>query len=118
VTINLAGIRARRLAFMVGRCSVSRYSETSTSDGMTAVWSDIASDVPCEIWPSGATAAEGLGASAGLRALSAWTIALPYGQDVTVRDRIIASDGRVFEVARADVRTYEASRDCICELVS
>lgn len=115
---SLTGIRARRAAFLVGRCSVSRYTETSTSDGMTQTWAMLATDVPCEIWPTGISSAEGMGAGGGLRALSAWTVALPYGQDVTVRDRIVASDGRVFEVQRADVRTYEASRDCICELVS
>jgi hypothetical protein len=115
---SLVGIRQRRQAFMVGRCAISRYTETSTSDGIEHVWAEIATDVPCEIWPSGASAAEGLGAGAGLRALSAWTVALPYGQDVTVSDRIVSSDGRTFEIQRADIRTYEASRDCICELVS
>jgi len=115
---SLVGIRARRQAFMVGRCAISRYSEVSTSDGIEHTWAEIASDVPCEIWPSGIASAEGVGAGAAMRALSSWTVALPYGQDVTVHDRIVASDGRVFEVQRADIRTYEASRDCICELVS
>jgi hypothetical protein len=118
MTIPLAGLRARAVRFMLDRCSVSRYTETSTSDGIEHAWSEIAADVPGEIWPSGIAADEGVGAGAALRALSTWTVRLPAGQDITVRDRIATSDGRVFETQRIDVRTYEVARDCICELVS
>jgi head-tail adaptor len=116
--VNLAGLRAQRAAFMPERCSISRYTETSTSDGVSQEWQEFASDVPCHVWPSGVSGDEGVGGAATLRALSTWTVALPYGTDITVKDRIAVSDARVFQVQRVDVRTYEASRDCVCELVS
>jgi len=118
VPANLSGLRARRQAFLIDRCVISRYTETSTSDGVEHTWAEIAADVPCEVWPSGVSATEAVGAASALRAISTWTISLPYGTDVTVRDRVTLADGRVFEAARVDVRTYEACRDVIGELVS
>jgi hypothetical protein len=120
---SLAGLRARRVAFMIDRCAISRYTETSTSDGIEHTWADVATDVPCEAWPIGASAAEGLGAGAGLRALSSWTVSLPALTDVTVNDRITVSgpsypSGLTFEVQQPQPRTYEACRDCLCELVT
>lgn len=104
-------------AFMVDRAAISRYTEVSTSDGVEQTWATVASDVPCSVWPSGVSAGEAVGAAATLRALSTWTVRLPAGTDVTVRDRLVVSDGRTFEIQRVDARTYEAARDCICELV-
>jgi hypothetical protein len=103
---------------MTDRAVIARYTETSTSDGVEQAWSIIASDVPCQVWPSGISAAEAVGAASQLRALSAWTVRLPALTDVTVRDRITVADGRVFDAQRIDARTYEAARDCICELVT
>lgn len=117
MSIPLAGLRARAVRFMTDRAVIARYTEVSTSDGITQTWATLATDVPCEVWPSGVSAAEAVGAGAQLRALSTWTVRLPYGQDVTVRDRITVGDGRVFEIQRVDRRTYEAARDCVCELV-
>jgi hypothetical protein len=116
--IALSGLRARAASFMVDRASVARYTSVSTSDGIEQTWAPIASDVPCAVWPTGISSTEGVGAGAALRALSTWTVRLPALQDVTVRDRITVSDGRVFEVQRVDARTYEVARDCISELVT
>jgi hypothetical protein len=115
--VPLAGLRARAAQFMTDRAVVARYTSVSTSDGIEQTWSTVASDVPCQVWPSGVSGNEAVGAGAELRALSTWTVRLPALQDVTVRDRLTISDGRVFEVQRVDARTYEAARDCICELV-
>lgn len=110
-------LRAIAAAFLPDAASIARYTEVSTSEGITQTWATIASNVPCAVWPSGVSAAEAVGAGAQLRALSTWTVRLPALQDVTVRDRITVADGRTFECQRVDARTYEAARDCVCELV-
>lgn len=117
ISLPMPYLRSVAEAFMPDLADVARYVETSTSDGISQAWTTIATGLACSIWPSGAAAAEGLGAATGLRAISTWTVRLPALTDVTVRDRIIVGDGRVFEIQRVDARTYEAARDCICELV-
>ena len=99
---------------MADRATLARYTEVSTSDGIVQTWATIASNVPCEVWPSGRSVAEAVGAGAALRALSSWTVRLPYGQDITVRDRITVSgpsfpSGLTFEVAQPQPRTYEVA---------
>ena len=116
--IALSGLRARALGFMTDRAVIARYTEVSTSDGIVQTWATIASNVPCEVWPFGIGASEGIGAGAGLRALSSWIVRLPALQDVTVRDRITVTDGRTFECQEVHARTYEAARDVHCELVT
>jgi hypothetical protein len=108
---------------MTDRAVIARYTETSTSDGVEHVWAEIASGVPCQAWPIGSSAAEAVGAGASLRALSSWTVRLPYGQDVTSRDRITVSgpsypSGVTLEAQQPQPRTHEVARDCLCELVA
>ena len=122
MSVPLAGLRARAALFLADRCVIARYTEVSTSDGITQTWAAVASDVPCQVWPIGSSAAEAVGAGATLRALSRWNVRVPALTDVTERDRITVTGpsypgGRTFEVQQAQARTYEAARDCICELV-
>jgi head-tail adaptor len=97
-------------------CTIQRYAETSTGDGTTQTWSDLATGVDCRVSPLASGAAEALGADASLQAVAQWTIRLPAGQDVTVKDRIVYGI-RTFEVARVGARSYETDRECICREV-
>lgn len=109
-------LRALSNQFLPDLCSIQRYVETSTGDGTTQTWSDLATGVDCRVSPLASGAGEALGADASLQAVAQWTIWLQAGQDVTVKDRIVYGT-RVFEVARVGARSYETVRECICREV-
>lgn len=117
MSVPLGGLRALSSAFLTDTCSISRYVETNTADGITASWSDIALDVPCAVTPLGTGGGEQLEAGAQIAAVNRWTVSLPALTDVTVRDRL-ATGGRTFEVERVDARTFEVRRDCICREIT
>jgi hypothetical protein len=109
VRLPMGYLRSIAAAFLPDVATVLRYTETSTSDGVAQDWQTVLSDVPCRVSPRAATANEGLGAGgAAVRALSTWVVVVPFGTDVT---------GRTFEVVRVGARSYEASRELLCELV-
>jgi Family of unknown function (DUF6093) len=124
ITLPMPWLRAVAAAFLPDVAAIARYTETSTSDGITETWTTIASGIPCRVSPRATTATEGLAAGgAVVRAVSPWLVTLPFGTDVTVRDRITVLggdrvDGRTFEAQRVDERSYEAARDVQCELVT
>lgn len=97
-------------------CSVQRYTETITGDGTSTIWADHLTGVACRVSPLASSASEALGADQSLQAVAQWTIWVPAGTDVTVRDRVIY-DSRTFEVARVGARSYEVSRELICREV-
>lgn len=109
-------LRSLSNQFLPDTCTVQRYTETSTGDGTSQSWTDHLTGVACRVSPLASGAAEALGADASLRAVAQWTVWLPAGTDVTVRDRIVYQT-RVFEVARVGARSYEAIRECICREV-
>lgn len=118
-------LRAIQRAYLTDTCSISRYTEESTSDGVVFDWSEIASGVPCRVsQTSGASAgAEQVGESAVLRAVSDWRVWLPFETDVTERDRLTITgadrtDDRTFEVTRVDEKTNETARRCLVTLVT
>jgi hypothetical protein len=123
VRLPMGYLRSIAAAFLPDVATVLRYTETSTSDGVAQDWQPVLSDVPCRVSPRAATATEGLGAGgAAVRALSTWVVVVPFGTDVTERDRVAVVgtdrvDGRTFEVVRVGARSYEASRELLCELV-
>jgi hypothetical protein len=116
-------LRGIAQAFLPDLADVQRYTEVSTSDGLTQTWATVLTDVPCRVSPRASTATEGLAAGgAVVRALSTWVVVVPFDTDVTLRDRVTVTgadrpDGRVFEVLRVGERSYEASRELLCELV-
>lgn len=113
MSVPLGSLRALSNAFLWDVCSISRYVETNTADGVTEAWSDIAMNVRCSVAPIGTGGGEQLEAGAQIAAVNRWTVSLPALTDVTVRDRLVTS-GRTFEVERVDARTFEVRRDCIC----
>lgn len=119
MTIPLAGLRALASGTFAlpDTCTIQRYTETVTGDGTSQSWSDLATGVACRVSPLASGASEQLGADASLQAVAQWTIWLPAGQDVTVRDRVVYS-GRSFEVARVGARSYEVVRETICREVT
>lgn len=109
-------LRSLSNQFLPDVCTISRYTETSTGDGTTQTWADVATGVACRVSPLASGASEALGADASLQAVAQWTIWLAAGTDVTVRDRIVFGS-RTFEVARVGARSYEVIRECICREV-
>lgn len=68
------------------------------------------------------SATEATGGAEQLRAVSDWQIRVPFGTDVTPRDRVVvaataSSPERTFEVRRADIRSFETVRDLQCSEV-
>ena len=114
--IPLDFLRSLSNQFLPDTCSFQRYTETSTGDGTTQTWTELATGVACRVSPLASSASEALGADASLQAVAQWTIWLEAETDVTVRDRVIF-DSRTFEVARVGARSYEVSRELICREV-
>lgn len=115
--LPLGALRAIQARYLTDTCTVLRFTSTSSSDGEAEDWQPIATDVPCRVSQTGAAASESAGDTGALRAVSDWRLWLPYGQDVTPRDRIEVSDGRVFEVERVDEKTNETARRCLVTLI-
>lgn len=113
MTIPLAGLRALSNAYLPDTCSIQRYTETVTGDGTSQSWSDLATGVACRVSPLASGTGEALGADQSLQSVAQWTVWVPAGQDVTVKDRIVFGS-RTFEVARVGARSYEVVRECIC----
>jgi hypothetical protein len=111
-------------AFLPDTATISRYTESNTADGVVQDWQVVATGVPCRVSPSGTTAAETAGSTTNvLRGVSDWVIWLPALTDVNDRDRITVTgadrpDARTFEVHRVGERSYEASRELICSLLT
>lgn len=122
IALPLDFLRTVSEAFLPQTCAVSRYTETNTPDGVEEAWSTVATGIRCRVSTGAATAAvENAGSSGSLSlAVSEWTIWLPYDTDVTARDRLAVDppDGRVFEVARVGIRSYEVVREVLCALVT
>jgi head-tail adaptor len=115
VTIPLAGLRALASgAFALpDTCTVQRYTETPSGDGTSQSWSNLATGVACRVSPLAASANEALGADQSIQAIAQWTVWVPYGQDVTAKDRVVYGS-RTFEVQRVGARSYEVVRELIC----
>ena len=116
VTVPVDFLRDVQAQFRPDVCTIQRYTETSTGDGTTQTWSDLATGVACRVSPLASGAGEALGADASLQAVAQWTIRLPPGQDVTGKDRIVYGT-RTFDVARVGARSYETDRELICREV-
>lgn len=114
--IPLDFLRSLSAQFYPDTCTIQRATETSTGDGTSQSWATLASGVACRVSPLASGASEALGADASLQSVAQWTVWLPAGQDVTVRDRVVFGS-RTFEIARVGARSYEVSRECICREV-
>lgn len=117
MTVPVDFLRALSNSFLPDSCTIQRYSETSTGDGTSQSWSTLASGIACRVSPLASGANEALGADQSMQAVSQWTIWLPAGTDVTVKDRIVVGS-RTFEVARVGERSYEVSRECLCREIT
>lgn len=115
--VPVAFLRSLSDQFLPDVCAIRRYVETKTGDGTVQAWSDVATGVACRVSPLASGANEGLGGDQSMQAVSQWTIWLPAGTDVTVKDRI-AVGSRTFEVNRVGERSYEVSRECICREIT
>lgn len=109
-------LRGLSNAFLPDLCSIQRGTDTASGDGTSTSWSDLATGVACRVSPLASGANEALGADQSIQAISQWTIWLPAGTSVTVKDRIVVGS-RTFEVSRVGERSYEVSRECVCREV-
>lgn len=103
--------------FLPDVCSIQRGTDTVSGDGTSTAWADVATGVACRVSPLASGANEALGAGQAIQAVAQWTIWLPAGTAVTVKDRIIVGS-RTFEVSRVGARSYEVSRECICREIT
>ena len=116
MTIPVDFLRSLSVRYLPDLCTIQRYTETVTGDGTTQTWANLATGVACRVSPLASGTGEGLGADASLRSVAQWTVWVPPGQDVTVRDRVVFGS-RTFEVARVGARSYEVIRELICREV-
>ena len=116
MTIPLEYLRSIQNAYLPDSCVIQRGTETSTGDGTSVVWADLAT-VACRVSPLASGANEMLAGGAAIAAVNQWTIWLPALTDVTVKDRIVYS-GRTFELSRVGARSYETVREVIAREIS
>ena len=117
ITLPIASLRALSEQYLPDTCSIQRGTETTSGDGTSVTWSDLATGVACRVSPLASSASEALGADASLQAVAQWTVWVPAGQDVTVKDRVVFGS-RTFEVARVGASSYEVIRELICREVT
>lgn len=117
-TLPLDALRRVSNAWLPQTCAVRRYVEVNTPDGVEQTWSIVASGIACRVSPRAGTAAENVGEAAG-RAVSEWTVWVPWNTDVTERDRLVIDppDARTFEASRVGVRSFEVIREVLAVLV-
>lgn len=86
----LADLRAIVATALVDACTVERATEASDDQGgAVKTWANLATAVPCRVRrPTDGTEAEVAGRLTGV---VAWTVMLPYGQDVGVADRLLVT---------------------------
>lgn len=106
-------LRSLSAQYLPDTCSISRNTPTQSGDGQADSWANVATGVACRVSPLASGANEDLGAGGGMAAVNQWTIWLPAGTDVTVRDRVVVGS-RSFEVNRVGARSYEVARELIC----
>lgn len=109
---ELAQLRSLQEDTMPDTCVVKRKTVTDTDGVRAGTWSTLTTTV-CRIRRSGKEPQERAIAER-LGVVAAYTIALPYGTDVTAQDRLEAQ-GRVFEVAGALARSFETARLVVCK---
>lgn len=99
-------------------CTISRKaSAPDGAGGQTDTWADLPSPPLCRVYPVMRTAQEGEG-EGRIESVVRWMIALPVGQDVTAKDRIVAN-GVIYEVTTVLApRTYELERICQVGVIS
>lgn len=112
MAIPLGSLRSLSERFLPDTVSIERLTEVETGDGSTVTWASVGS-APCRVSPLGSSASERLGGGQALTSDTQWVVWVPFGTDVTVKDRLVAL-GRRFEVARVGVRSYEVIRECVC----
>lgn len=117
MSIPLAGLRDLATAFRPDTCVIKRYTETTSGDGTSESWSDLATGVTCRVSRVGNAGNEALGASGAIQAVGQRRIKLPAGQDVTVKDRIVTA-GITYEVVDVPVISNEVERTVICRVVT
>lgn len=123
IALPLDWLRRIQSLFLTDASDILRYTETSTSDGVTQEWQSIATGVPCRVSRPASAAVERAGEGAALRAASDWVVWLPWATDVTERDRLVVTgtdrqDARTFEVESVGNKTNETARACGCVLVT
>ncbi len=115
-SIPLDGLRTLSEQFLPDSCSISRSTRAVTEDGTSDTWATIAT-VSCRVSPLASGTNEALGGAEQISAIAQWTVWLPAGTDISVKDRIVYGS-RTFEVARVGARSYEVIREVLCREVT
>lgn len=113
----LAGLRPLANRWLLDTCTIKRPTSTTTGDGTSLNYSDLATGVPYSVQPYGAEPNESVGARGGITSVGRWRIRVPYGQDVGKRDRIVVG-ARTFEVSDVLARTFEVRRTVLCSEIT
>ena len=116
MTVPLDYLRTLATQFRPDTCTIQRATESVTSGGVTQTWATLASGVSCRLSRIGQGATEGLGANGATTAVGQRRIKLPAGQDVTVKDRIVAG-GVTYEVVDVQSVSNEVETTAICREV-
>lgn len=81
-------------------CTIRRYTEAQNSTGdPIPTWSNLATSVACRIRAGSSNETDTTGA---VRNVLRYKVLLPYGQDVTAKDRLELSTGIEVEVTDVD----------------
>lgn len=113
--VNLLHVALRTLAnrWLIDTCTIQRQTfGTPTGDGTPASWTTIAAGVACSLQMASASG-EVDDVGGGIAAVNRWLVRVPYGQDVTVLDRVVIGS-RTFLVQAVEAKTFEVRRSISC----
>jgi hypothetical protein len=100
-TVDMADFEAEGVASLTDLCTIERVTgQASDSQGGTIdTWGNQSSNVACRLRPMGEDGPESVIADR-LTGAELWTILLPQGTDVTIRDRVLITSIRSVAVSR------------------
>jgi hypothetical protein len=101
---QLARQRERANADLVDACEIHRYAATQNDLGETVkTWAPIATGVPCRVVSVGSVTGRERLRNEAIAQVTSWIVVLPWGTDVTSRDRIYITSG-------LPVRAFDATQ--------
>lgn len=107
---RLGILRARAEAALPERATIRRATMAADGrGGQTLSWATVATDVPARLAAASTRVRTEMALAGKAAFLSPWTITLPAGTDVGVRDRIVI-DARQFEITLVSTISYEVAR--------
>lgn len=101
---QLARQRERAERDLTDLCDIHRYGESRNSLGeVIKAWAPVATDVPCRVVSVGSVTGRERLRNEAIAQVTQWAIVLPFGTDVTSKDRLYTTSTETLAVRAFDV---------------